>query len=491
MLFIKHIPAYIIRNFLRTFSITFFVSIFVLMMQFLFQHVDDLVGKGVGVSVLLQFFWYSALSLVPLSLPLSILLGSLMTFGNLGERLELLSMKAAGISLFRIMRPLIILMVFISLASFYFADRILPETQVRMWTLLFSMREKSPELDIPEGTFYNGIEDRNIYVGRKHKGKLYNLVIYDYSEGFTNTSIILADTGVIQMSSDKTYLMLSLYSGESFSNMQQEQSSTSDKSIIPYRRETFSRKNLIIDFDANFNVMSSQFLEGQYVSKTTSELEYTTDSLTRILNSLRSGFRAQSLMNYYKGKTTQEAITVDPKLPHADNLQALFQQQSSMERIVLIDYATARINTLSGDIRSNIAQKEWRTSEFRKHSIEWHRRYTLPFACLIFLFIGAPLGAIIRKGGMGMPIVISTVLFIVYYIIDNTGYKMAREGIWPIAAGMWLSAAILLPFGVWLTYMAATDSTFMSADTYKLAFKKIFSKENPIFAKLKRITNKH
>jgi lipopolysaccharide export system permease protein len=189
-------------------------------MQFMFRYVDEMVGKGVGVLVLGEFFFYAALSVVPLALPLSILLGSLMTFGNLGERLELLAMKAAGISLFKIMKSLIILIGLVSIGSFYFADNILPKTQVRMWTLLFSMREASPELDIPQGAFYDGITGRNIFVETKRNGLLHHVAIYDYSKGFNNTGIILADTGMLKLTEDKKHLVLTLKNGECFENLQ-------------------------------------------------------------------------------------------------------------------------------------------------------------------------------------------------------------------------------------------------------------------------------
>ncbi|MBQ5524758.1 MAG: LptF/LptG family permease, partial [Paludibacteraceae bacterium] len=259
MILTKILHRYILRNFLRTFLITFSVSIFVLVMQFMFHYADDFIGKGMGLGPITELFFHAALSLVPLSLPLSILLGSLMTFGNLGEKLELLSMKAAGVSLFRIMLPLIILVGGISVGSYFFADNVLPKAQVRMWTLIFSVREKSLELNIPEGSFYSGIEGLNIYVREKKDGMLNNVVIYDYSQGFGNMLIILADKGKMEMSKDKTYLLLTLYNGESFENIKEGAGPVSDNSdsneIIPYRRETFSKKEIIIDFDSNFNEM--------------------------------------------------------------------------------------------------------------------------------------------------------------------------------------------------------------------------------------------
>jgi len=489
---IKQIHKYVITSFLKTFAITFFGSVFVLVMQFMFRYVDDLVGKGVGIGVLAEFFLYAALSIIPIALPLSILLGSLMTYGNLGERFELLAMKAAGISLFHSMRSLIVLISCISIASLFFADNVLPKTQVRMWTLLFSIREKSPELDIPEGSFYSGISGRNLYVGDKEGHLLKDIIIYDYSCGFNNTSIIIADTGTIQLSKNKQYLMLSLTNGETFENMHQGNSS-GDNKIIPYRRETFKQKNIVIDFDANFKEMSSEFLEGQYVSKNTAQLQHTIDSINIRLDSTTTVYKEKSVnRNYFENGGNAERIVkaIDTTDIQKYDYKIVYYQLDSLKKMTLIENALSRVTSVNSEILYRESAYDWDMGEIRKHAIEWNKRFTLSFACLIFLFIGAPLGAIIRKGGMGIPIVISTILFIVYYIIDNTGYKMAREGIWPVPAGMWLSAAVLLPLGILLTYMAATDSTFMSGEAMMIAIKKFFRKENPIFVHCKKIKQK-
>lgn len=487
---LKHIDRYILKNFFKTFIITFVGSIFVLVMQFMFRYVDDLVGKGVGFMVLGEFFLNACLSLVPLSLPLSILIGSLMTFGNLGERLELLAMKAAGISLFRIMRSLIVVMFFVSIGSYYFSDYILPPTQVRMWTLLFSIREKSPELEIPEGSFYSEITGHNIYVGNKKSDMLLNVIIYDYSNGFDNTSIILADTGYISLTEDKKNLILRLHSGESFENLKQGSDQPKNTKIIPYRRETFAQKELVIDYDANFNEMSSDFLDGQYVSKNTTELQHTVDSIQVRIDQYTTNSNKKILLSTYLNRnlqTTEKNIdTTQTKIRPTQSTYQRYLSMSTAEKRRVVNAALARSRVIQSELNYRKNDVDWLNAEQRRHAIEWHKRYTLPFACFIFLFIGAPLGAIIRKGGMGMPLVLSTVLFIVYYIIDNTGYKMAREGIWEVWQGMWLSAFILLPLGIILTYMAATESTIMNGESYINTFKKFFSKKNPIFVHFKK-----
>ncbi len=479
MIIDKTLHRYILRNFLRTFSTTFFVSLFVLLMQFMFRYADDFIGKGVGFVTMAQFFGYSALSLIPLSLPLSILLGSLMTFGNFGERLELLSMKAAGISLFRIMSSLIIFIGLLSIGSFYFADNILPKTQVDMWTLIFSIREKSPELQIPEGSFCSDIEGMNIYVKDKHSnGRLNDVIIYDYSNGFENTGIILAKDGSLEMSSDKKYLMLTLYNGESFENLNQGSQSHNSSDIIPYRRESFSKKEIIIDYDANFNEINGAFLDDNYVSKNTTELQQTIDSVSLKVDSIKTANAEKKInLTYFNHSNVEHATSIQPeflKKYESESSKSIYAKLDSANKMIVLDNAAIRCKNLSNDIDYETSVTDWLEGEIRRHAIEWHKRYTLAFACFIFLFIGAPLGAIIRKGGMGMPIVLATVIFIIYYIIDNAGYKMAREGIWPVWQGMWLSAEILLPFGILLTYLAATDNTIMNAESTWIMIKEFF-----------------
>ena len=252
MHFIKKIDSYLLKHFLGLLFITFLICIFILLMQFVWMHVNDLVGKGVDIKVLAEFFIYAVTSVVPLALPLAILLASLMTFGNLGEKIELTAMKAAGVSLFRIMRPLTVAIAFICVGAFMFSNSVLPVSQVKLWALIFSLKQKSPELDIPQGEFYDGIEGYNVYVRHKNPqtGMLYDMMIYDYSEGFRNATVMVADSGQIYFSEDNKYLLLVLHSGESFENLNRnQQKATTTEKNIPYRRESFTRKQLLIDFD--------------------------------------------------------------------------------------------------------------------------------------------------------------------------------------------------------------------------------------------------
>ncbi|MCM1034480.1 MAG: LptF/LptG family permease [Bacteroides sp.] len=460
-----------LKNFLGLFLMTFMICIFILLMQFLWMHVKDLVGKGVGISVLAEFFIYATVSVVPLALPLAILLASLMTFGNMGEKFELTAMKSAGVSLFRIMRPLTISIAFICVGAFFFSNYILPVSQVKLWTLIFSLRQKSPELEIPTGEFYDGISGYNIYVRHKNtkSGLLCDLMIYDYSGGFQNAKVMVADSGRIYFTDDNKYLLLQLYHGESFENLNQQQSGANAKNRVPYRRESFTQKQMLIDFDTEFNRYDESVLRDQHVSKNVVELIQSIDSVNIIASSKAREQSNEMVSTKFFGRERMENRQLTPITNQERNLYNIDSiynnlSVSAKERALTTAYEKAR--TQSDQIEYNALLLDDAQRYIRKHAIELHRKFTLAFACLIFFFIGAPLGAIIRKGGLGAPVVISVIMFIIYYIIDNTGFKMAREGFWPVWAGMWLSSAVLLPIGIFLTYKAATDSALLNPEAW-------------------------
>ena len=478
---IKKIDSYLLKHFLGLLGMTFMICIFILLMQFVWMHIKDLVGKGVEVFVLAEFFVYAVASVVPLALPLAILLASLMTFGNLGEKSELTAMKAAGVSLFRIMRPLTIALFFICSGAFLFSNYVLPVSQVKLWALIFSLRQKSPELEIPQGEFYDGIDGYNIYVRHKNpkKGMLYDMMIYDYTGGFQNATVMVADSGQSFFTEDNKHLLLRLYSGESFENLDKQQKrATKSEKNIPYRRESFAQKQLLIDFDTELNRYDESVLSDQHVSKNVSELLYSIDSVN-VLAHLRSKEQSNVLVeNRYFGRERQsgrileEEAVVAPtyRVYDVDTLLASFRGD---ERYRAASSALERAKTQREQIDYNALMLDDYQRYIRRHEIELHRKFTLAFACLVFFFIGAPLGAITRKGGLGMPVVISVVMFIVYYIIDNTGYKMAREALWPCWAGMWLSSFVLLPIGVFLTYKAASDSALFNPDAWLKIIEKL------------------
>lgn len=454
---------------------TFFICLFIFMMQFLWKYVDEMVGKGLEMTVLAQFFFYSALTLVPASLPLAVLLAALITFGNFGERFELLAMKAAGISLLKIMRPLIIFITFVCCVSFYFQNVIGPKAQAKLWTLLLSMKQKSPEVDIPEGVFYDEIEGYNLYVKHKNRktGMLYDVLIYNFEKGFENAQIIKSDSGRLEMTADKQHLYLHLYSGEQFENLKSQNMSQKN---VPYRRETFREKHAIIEFDSDFNMVDMGIMSNQASSKDMKTLQADIDSMSVQNDSIgRSYFNEVMAGPYRVANNLSEKDTL--KIEAADktvyNVDSLFAVSTLAEKQKVLSAAVSQAESASSDwsFKSfNISQTE---SALRRHMTSWHEKLTLSLACLIFFFIGAPLGGIIRKGGLGMPVVVSVLIFIIYYIINNTGYKMARDGRWIIWMGMWTSTAILAPLGAFLTYKSNNDSVVLNADAYINWFKKV------------------
>ncbi len=476
---IKKIDIYVLKNFLGIFLMTFIICIFILLMQFVWMHVTDLVGKGVGITVFAEFFVYAIATVVPLALPLAILLASLMSFGNMGERFELTAMKSAGISLFRIMRPLTISVVIISILAYLFSDNILPKSQTRLWALIFSLRQKSPELDIPVGEFYGGIDNYKIYVrSKKPNGQLCDMMIYDFTEGFKNTSVILADSGRLYLTADNKYLLLKLYNGETFENLKQGSDNNHVKGNAPrpYRRETFAQKNMLIEFDSDFSRYDESVLADQHVSKNTMQLIQSMDSV-RLIAHQRSNEQSKEMVERkYFGREARPNRVVEADslyMTKQFDIDTLFAGLQPSERERALKIAIDRAKSMRDQIDYNSLLLNDSQSYIRKHAIELHRKFTLSFACLIFFFIGAPLGAIIRKGGLGTPIVISVIMFIIYYIIDNTGYKMAREALWDTWIGMWLSSIVLLPIGIFLTYKAATDSALLNPEAWVKVFEKV------------------
>lgn len=469
-------------------------------MQFLWRYIDDLVGKGLDVAVIGELFFYAALTMVPLALPLAILLASLMAFGNLGEHLELTAMKSAGVSLIKVMSPLIIFLAFVSVGAFFFQNDVLPKAQVKMWSLLFSMRQKSPELDIPEGAFYDQIEGYNLYVKQKNRenGMLYGMMIYDVSNGYGYANIIVADSGKLSMTTDKKHLVLQLYSGESFEDLKDNSTATSRRNTgMLYRRESFSSKEILIPFDATFNRMGDETMSNQYIGKNFSELSHTIDSLTVRADSIGSGLadklRDEPLCGVAQRKISYEgnvrvATPIPPvTLAKAIDVDSIINSMSVNDKRNVIESARNKAERLKQEMQFKGYALEDNLATMRRHEIELQKKFTLSFACLIFFFIGAPLGAIIRKGGLGVPIVISVFLFIVYYIIDNTGYKLARDGHWAVWEGIWLSSEVLLPLGIFLTYKAVNDSAVFNPDAYANFFKRITGQQQVRHIQMKDI----
>lgn len=485
MLGIKKLDRYILQKFLLIFVGAFFICQFVFMMQFTWRYVDELIGKGLSMEILAQFFWYMGLTLVPQALPLAILLASLITFGNFGESFELTATKAAGVSLLRIMRPLGIVALLMTGVSFYFQNSTSTEAQVNLRTLLFSMKQQSPAVEIPEGVFYNGVPNINLFVQKKNAetGMLYQTIIYKTDQGFEKAQIVLADSARLEMTADKLHLKLDLWNGEQFQALQSDGGANmlSNNNGEPYDRETFNYKQLLIDFDSNFNLMDKELLTGMPQAKNMKQIEHSVDSMEHELDSVGRAYYADLNRSYYRIRSLRRADS----LQLAAILRGKVQRKSSGQVTKVPTVASIEANASNiemenarqlarSTVRSMQSDLEWKTMvvsdgdyNIRRHWVEWHQKMTLSLACIIFFFVGAPLGAIIRKGGLGMPTVISVAIFIFWYIINTSSMKMARDGSINMALGMWISTLVIAPFGIFITYKANCDSVVFNLDAYR------------------------
>lgn len=473
---VKRLYTFMLSRFLPRFLMTFCICQFIVIMQFLWRYIDDLVGKGLSLDLIAELFFHAALYLLPLALPLSILLAALMTFGDLGEHVELTALKSSGISLTTIMKPLAILMVFVAIAAFFFMNNALPKSQVKMWTLLFSMRQTSPTLDIPEGTVYSQIPGYNIYVKRKDKERdmLYNVLIYDVSMASMYPRIVVADSGRLSMTEDKQHLVLSLYKGAWYEEM--KGGGVNGMSGDLYRRETFHDKEIMIPYDANFTRMDDETMKTQYVGKDIAGLRQTIDSVRVKVDSAASLVVAKLRQQPVCGVPLQRTSIKDGRpsfekveevrLDNPIDLDEIIKDMPPQDQQLMINQALMHTTSAMQDLQFQGYTINDDNYVIRRHQIELLKKFTLSLACLIFFFIGAPLGAIIRKGGLGTPIVVSVILFIIYYVIDNTGYKLARDGRWEVWQGMWLSSAVLLPLGIFLTHKAVNDSAVFNPDAW-------------------------
>ncbi len=475
----KRLHLYIIKRFVGPLIVTLCISLFVLLMQFLWVYLDDLVGKGLELNIIVEFLIYTLAMLMPMALPLSVLLASLMTFGDLGENNELLALKAAGISLFRIMKPVIVLSILLSIGAFYFSNRVIPVSYKKLIALMSSIRQMRPEIVVKEGIFSDDIPNFSIKVGRKSKdgSMLYDIMIYDHQFDKGNESVTVADSGTMKITSDKRYLILNLYSGQTHAEMQTD---NREARGYPTRTDKFSKQTIY------------STLQGM-------ELERKDESIFRnsyrALNNKQLLHFSDSIAKQVEFSNTEQSLTMVYIQPVAIAVNALVhkplvpERKIRLRRYIDIDsicqhsILPVRKQIIEGALtgaRNNIRAIKQADDQYisnirmlNRFDTEWHKKYTFSIACLIFFFIGAPLGAIIRKGGLGMPLVVSVILFIFYWVMSTTGEKYVREAISGLWFGVWFSTIIFLPAGVFVTYKAVTDSTLLDSDAYILFFKKL------------------
>jgi len=497
----KRLHIFILKSYLNPLLMTFFISLFILVMQFLWRYVDDLVGKGLEVHVLAELMFYASLQVVPMALPLAILLASIMSFGNLGENYELTALKSAGISLQRIMSPLVIFTIIVCFGAFKFSNNVLPVANLKLYTLLWSVRQASPEFDIKEKIFYNGITDFSIKIEDKSKtdDMLYDIMIYDHrNRSAKNSNVTIADSGKLQFSEDKKSLKLTLWDGVTYDEKADRQKkSVRKKERQQFRTDHFKKQVTLVPMQGmDFNRYDEGLFKGHNRMKNLEQLGHDTDSFQVERDKHIEKLKPRIHSNYFtinrrinrnakrkiENKIKKDSTLIDTfeKKPidayAIANLDSVFESFDTQKKVMVLENAVRKARDTKSQIDQQMIEIEKFDYQLVRHKIEWHRKFTLSFACFIFFFIGAPLGAIIRKGGLGMPVVISILFFIVYYIVDTFGLKVSKEAVWPAYMGMWLSTAVLFPIGVFLTYKAATDSAILNADAYIIFFQKLFAR---------------
>ena len=444
-------------------------------MQFLWKYIDDLVGKGLEWYIIAKLLFYASATLVPMALPLAILLSSIMTFGNLGENYELVAMKSSGLSLQKIMLPLIITSIAISIVAFYFSNNILPYANLKMGSLLYDVREQKPALQIKEGIFYNGIDGYSIRVGKKDSdGKtLRNIMIYDHTQRVGNNKVIIAESGKMEISADKLYLILLLNNGRSY----EEVADNSNRpKAHPLLRSQFKEEEIQFDLSGfKLTRTDEDLFKSNYQMLNIRQLQNAVDSLEYKNLKRKEEFNQQLSTNFYS--RVNSFLSKKTFIDHHSNINNFLNKLPKNERVKILETATSIARSAKTYIESSLNDFNNNHEIITRHKVEWHKKFTLSFACLVLFFIGAPLGAIIRKGGLGMPVVVSVIFFILFHVISITGEKFAKEGILPPYEGMWMAAAVLLPLGIFLTHKATADSSIFDIDIYIKPFRRLFSQK--------------
>jgi lipopolysaccharide export system permease protein len=485
----KIIDRFVLNSFFRPFIITFFVMILFLLMQFVWKYIDDLVGRGVEWYYIAELLFYTAATLVPMALPLAVLLSSIMVLGTLGENNELAALKSSGQGLGRVMRPLFVFMICLSVGAFLFANYVIPIANLRSETLRRNIANQKPALSIRPGVFYTGIAGFSIKVGEKYgenQSLLSDVLIYDHTQRRGNTKVIVADSGKMQVTSNEQFLEIFLYDGHSYED--HYPSKAKDRDNKPFVKSDFKSSLIrfnLIDFQAGDLRKSGR---KEFDMLNVRQLDEAVDSLSTYLNELQNDFEAQMINKY-----AYEDLKDIP-----EEAQRLQEKNDNAEQGVKL--SDTLINNFDTDMHSRIlqnsmriarsnkayfsnakAQYEWRKTVITRHVLEWQKKFSVSFAVIVLFFVGAPLGAIIRKGGMGMPVVVSVFIFIIYHVTSFSFEKLGRFMYWTPFQAMWTANFILLPVGIWLTYKSATDSVIFNIELYMKPFQKISN----IFAKRK------
>lgn len=478
----KKLDRFVLKSFIGPLVLTFFIVLIILILQFLWMYVDELAGKGLELKVLAELIYHFALTFVPMALPLAILLASLMTFGNMGEFSELTALKASGIPLQRIMRPLIFLLAFLAIISFFFSNNVLPYATEKARTLLWDIRRKKPDINIQAGTFYNGVPEFSIKVTGKdpETGRLDDLLIYDHTDRRGNVSVLTADSGYMKLTDDGSGLIMILYNGYSFFEMQEKKAGINYRSY-PSRKDYYKMRTVVIPL-TGFDLERSEdgLFKSRAETKNISQLTFIIDSLNnryteRVENQLKEFNNTKIFYekNYIPSYSAYDYGSDTLKKVEVFNARSLLDSLPVFERRTVITKAIENLKDAELYLTQQDESLYYEIKNIKRYEVEWNKKLTLSLACLVFFFIGAPLGAIIRKGGLGTPAVISIFFFVVYYVISISAQKLVEENVVGTFAGMWAASYILLPIGIFLTYKATTDSVILNIDTYLNFLKKI------------------
>ena len=462
---IKKLDILIVKAFVGPFVATFFITLLVLIMQFFWLWIDDFVGKGLSTGIILEFTWYQTAALVPLALPLAVLLSSLMTFGNLGESFELVAIKSAGISLIRFMRPLFVVSLFLCFLAFLFANYIMPVAVLKSKTLLGDIYITKPAFELKEGVFYNKIEGFAIKIGKKENDSIIHDVIIYERGGVLQDNFIVAKNGVMSITNDRRYLVMRLNDGWRY----QERGDR-------YSNSEFIRlgfKEYIKQFDLSslqFKKSSDSMYQNNQQMRNMKQLDQAIDSLKKEVVKVKLRIKKEELPFFqfapYVDSGWKKPDTLTPITPGAKAAKSFDDILPDSLRNFIEEKARSQILSANSTNEVLATDYDMRKKALRLHQIEWHRKIALSAACLVLFLIGAPLGSIIRKGGLGTPLIFAIIFFMVFYFLSNTGQKFAKEGSMSPFTGMWLSTFVLVPIGIFLTYKALRDSQLFNKEFY-------------------------
>jgi lipopolysaccharide export system permease protein len=469
----KKLDLFILKSYLGPLVMTFFIALFILLMQFVWKYIDDLVGKGLEWYIIVKLLFYASSTFVPLALPLAILLSSLMMFGNLGEHYELVTMKAAGISLSRIMRPLIVVSIFISALAFYFSNIVLPKANLKFLSLLYDVREKKLAFNLKEGVFYPGIEGFVIRVGKKEKdgNTIRDVMVYDHTKHLGNVSLTTAEWGKMELSPDKKFLVFRLYNG---TNYEERVDLRNHEATHPFQRTEFSEQYQMFDLSAfQLTRTDENLFKKNYEMQNILQLTESIDSIkTQLAEDLKSTELHFISSLQFAGR--DELVRRKPGDTAQPFHPSVIYNFKAEQRSQVLQTASNSAKSARETLENNKSTLYNKRKLMFKHEIVYHKKFAFSIACFLLFFIGAPLGAIIRKGGLGMPAVISTIFFILFWVISFVGEKYTAEGVVPAWQGIWFSSAVLMPIGIFLTIKATNDASLFDLDAWENFFKKVF-----------------